>query len=288
MAYLGNAPAEKYISFERQVFTIVNSQTAYTLSHSVTNENDIRLVVNNIVQEPGSGKAYTASGTTLTLSAALTNGTDEMYCVFLGRALQTVNPPNASVGSDQTAPTIITGQTALTVSPDTTDEIILSDAGTLKRADISVLGNAPAFSVRLTADQSVSSDTNTKIQFNSEDFDTDSAFDSSSNYRFTVPSGEGGKYFFYVQMYGSSDAGDDVNQSAIYVYKNGTNQGFSGIHIDDEVSYFVASKSMILTLSAGDYIEFFGNVTTGSGTPLFKGQSTRFDTHALGYKMIGI
>ena len=61
-------------------------------------------------------------------------------------------------------------------------------------------------------------------------------------------------------MYGSSDAGDDVNQSANYVYKNGTNQGFSGVHIDDEVSYFVASKSMILTLSAGDYIEVYAKV----------------------------
>ena len=98
MAYIGNIPAESFISFEKQVFTIVNSQTAYTLSHSVVNENDIRLVVNNVVQEPGSGKAYTASGTTLTLSAALVNGTDTMYCVFLGRAIQTVNPPNASVG----------------------------------------------------------------------------------------------------------------------------------------------------------------------------------------------
>jgi hypothetical protein len=97
MAYLGNAPARSFISFERQVFTIVNSQTAYTLSHSVTNENDIRLVINNIVQEPGSGKAYTASGTTLTLSAALTNGTDEMYCVFLGRATATNAPAAGSV-----------------------------------------------------------------------------------------------------------------------------------------------------------------------------------------------
>ena len=67
MAYLGNSPARSFISFERQVFTIVNSQTVYTLDHSVTNENDIRLVINNVVQEPGSGKAYTASGTTLTL-----------------------------------------------------------------------------------------------------------------------------------------------------------------------------------------------------------------------------
>ena len=103
MAYLGNSPARSFISFERQVFTIVNSQTAYTLDHSVTNENDIRLVVNNVVQEPGSGKAYTASGTTLTLSAALTNGTDEMYCVFLGRAVGTVNPPAASVDTAQLA-----------------------------------------------------------------------------------------------------------------------------------------------------------------------------------------
>jgi hypothetical protein len=108
MAYIGNTPAESFASFEKQVFTIVNSQTAYTLSHSVTNENDIRLVVNNVVQEPGSGKAYTASGTTLTLSAALVNGTDEMYCVFLGRALQTVNPPNASVGTAQLADNAVT------------------------------------------------------------------------------------------------------------------------------------------------------------------------------------
>jgi hypothetical protein len=108
LAYLGNRPAESFASFEKQVFTIVNSQTAYTLSHSVTNENDIRLVINSVVQEPGSGKAYTASGTTLTLSAALTNGTDTMYCVFLGRALQTVNPPNASVGTAQLADNAVT------------------------------------------------------------------------------------------------------------------------------------------------------------------------------------
>ena len=160
MAYLGNAPAEKYISFERQVFTIVNSQTAYTLDHSVTNENDIRLVVNNIVQEPGSGKAYTASGTTLTLSAALVNGTDEMYCVFLGRAVGTVNAPAASVGTSQLASdavteakiaddavesehlndNVISGQTELAVAPASTDELLISDGGVLKRVDVSLVG----------------------------------------------------------------------------------------------------------------------------------------------------
>ena len=43
MGYLGNRPAESYASFERQVFTVVNSQTAYTLNHAVTNENEINL-----------------------------------------------------------------------------------------------------------------------------------------------------------------------------------------------------------------------------------------------------
>ena len=173
MAYLGNAPARSFISFERQVFTIVNSQTAYTLSHSVTNENDIRLVINNIVQEPGSGKAYTASGTTLTLSAALTNGTDEMYCVFLGRATATNAPAAGSVNtaaiadlnvttakiaadaiteakiaddaveSEHLNNNVISGQTELAAEPADTDEFLVSDAGTLKRIDYSHIKASP-------------------------------------------------------------------------------------------------------------------------------------------------
>ena len=93
MGYLGNTPGENFITFSKQVFTIVNSQTAYTLNFSVVDENELRLVINNVVQEPGAGKAYTASGTTLTLASALTNGTDEMYCVFLGKARETVTVP---------------------------------------------------------------------------------------------------------------------------------------------------------------------------------------------------
>ena len=124
MAYLGNAPARSFISFERQVFTIVNSQTAYTLSHSVNNENDLRLVINNIVQEPGSGKAYTASGTTLTLSAALTNGTDEMYCVFLGRATAT-NAPGA--GSVNTAAITDLNVTTAKIAADAITEAKIAD-----------------------------------------------------------------------------------------------------------------------------------------------------------------
>ena len=149
--YIGNPPAENQASFLTETFT-VSATTNYTLSHAVANENDIRLVINGVVQQPGSGKAYTASGTTLTLTSATVSG-DVMYAVYLGRALQTVNPPNASVGNSQTAPTIITGQTAET-SIATDDTILIHDTSAsalrkMTRANfVSGIGgvNTPAFS----------------------------------------------------------------------------------------------------------------------------------------------
>ena len=95
MPYIGNTPAEKYAAFDVQYFT-TSATASYTLDHAVTNELDIRLVINNVIQEPGSGKAYTASGTALTLSAN-TASTDVMYCIFLGRAIQSTVPATNSI-----------------------------------------------------------------------------------------------------------------------------------------------------------------------------------------------
>jgi hypothetical protein len=294
MAYLGNVPARSFISFEKQVFTIVNSQTAYTLSHSVTNENDIRLVINNVIQEPGSGKAYTASGTTLTLSAALVNGTDEMYCVFLGRAVGTVNPPAASVDTAQLAadavtgakiaddaisdehldPTAITGQTAET-SIASDDLILLSDtsaSGALKkmtRANFvsGVGGNmTPAFSVRQTTNQTgLSSDTLTKISFQSEVFDTDNAFASD---KFTVPSGKGGRYFFDASTRIRSATVFQLRNAVMYFYKNGSAMGsqYSAHYNSNLMLESRQNYSFVDDASAGDYYEIYATGTVDSGT----------------------
>jgi hypothetical protein len=258
MAYLGNAPARSFISFERQVFTIVNSQTAYTLDHSVNNENDIRLVINNIVQEPGSGKAYTASGTTLTLSAALTNGTDEMYCVFLGRATATNAPGAGSVNtaaiaadavttakitdlnvttakiaadaiteakiaddaveSEHLNDNVISGQTELASAPASTDELLISDAGTLKRIDVSLVGgtNTPTFLARKSGDQAgISANTFTKVTGWAEIFDPQSTWDNS-NSKWSPASA--GKYLIFGTVYVYSNNG---TRTFVSIYKNG-------------------------------------------------------------------
>ena len=106
MPFLGNRPAENYISYDVQHFT-TSATTSYTLDHAVANENELRLVINNVVQQPGSSYAYSASGTSLTLTSA-TSATDTMYCVYLGKATSTVNPPSGSVGSSQLANDAVT------------------------------------------------------------------------------------------------------------------------------------------------------------------------------------
>jgi len=111
MAYIGIQPAESFTSFATQTFS-VSATTSYTLDSAVANENEIALFVNNVRQQPGSGKAYTASGTALTLSAA-TATTDTMYCIYLGRALQTVTPATNSITAAMVGNDLISGKTVL-------------------------------------------------------------------------------------------------------------------------------------------------------------------------------
>ena len=99
MPYIGNPPAEKYASYDVQHIT-TSATSSYVLDKNVANENEIRVVLNNIIQQPGSSYAYTASGNTLTLSAATTSS-DKLYVVFTGKAVQTVTPPPSSVGLAQ-------------------------------------------------------------------------------------------------------------------------------------------------------------------------------------------
>jgi hypothetical protein len=88
MPFIGNQPALSYTSFAKQDFT-TSATTSYTLDNPVANANELALFINFVRQEPTA--AYSASGVTLTLTSA-TSATDDMYCVYLGQALQTVNP----------------------------------------------------------------------------------------------------------------------------------------------------------------------------------------------------
>ena len=256
MPFIGNQPALSYTSFAKQDFT-TSATTSYTLDHPVTNENEIALFINFVRQEPTT--AYTASGTSLTLTSATTSS-DDMYCVYLGKAVQTVNPASGSVGSSQVAASIITGQTALGATPADTDELLISDAGTLKRVDYSYLKSSmtPAFFATLSADQSLSNLSATKVQINNEIYDTANAYDNSSNYRFTPQTA--GKYFVYGGIMINGDQDDDIEVAEFYFNKNST--VVSQSTFDSGTNYL---REVPLTLQfsvdmngSSDYLEMYG------------------------------
>ena len=292
MAYLGNRPAEAYSAFQKQDFS-TSATTSYTLDHPVANQNEIALFINFVRQEPTA--AYTASGTTLTLTSA-TASSDDMYCVYLGKAVQTVNPPSGSVGNSQVASTIITGQTAET-SIATDDTVLIHDtsAGALRKMTranfVSGVGgvNTPVFQITLNAYQTISSGTATKVALDNARIDTASGFDATND-RWVVPSGQGGKYCVSFQLFGDSGANSECQVVEAVLRVNGTNT-VSGINDfrNNNGRQVSVSSTAILDLSASDYLELWGSVIDASGSPEFGGGSSggeRYKSQINGFKII--
>jgi hypothetical protein len=139
----------------------------------------------------------------------------------------------------------------------------------------------PAFNVYISSGYTVSDNTLTKVQFNTEILDTDSKFDLS-NYRFTPTIA--GKYFLIMTLYSDAGAVGIVNNVNSLIYKNGSAITGARAILDFRNNPGVsacATVSTIATLDTDDYIEFYGSVDVTSGTCYHKDQS-----HAVGYKII--
>ncbi len=101
MPFIGTTPTQGFVSaVTKQSFTPNGSTTAFTLSHSVSNENDLEVFVGNVRQEPTT--AYTAAGITLTMSEAPATGLN-FYVIFKNKAQVTTTPPDGSVSSTKMA-----------------------------------------------------------------------------------------------------------------------------------------------------------------------------------------
>ena len=115
--------------------------------------------------------------------------------------------------------------------------------------------NTPAFRVRQTSDQSIANDTATKLTSLVEDYDTASAFASN---KFTVPSGEGGKYHFAIQL--TYRTGDDIQFAGVQLHKNGSNIFQAHVVNND---YNDAGLVTVQSASASDYFEVYAEHQQG-------------------------
>lgn len=95
MSTLGQKPATQHVSLQKQTIT-GNGGTSYTLQQSVGSALDVAVFINNTRQEPTT--AYSASGTTLTMTGAV-NSSDHFYIIFLGKAITTTGLPVDGVGT---------------------------------------------------------------------------------------------------------------------------------------------------------------------------------------------
>jgi hypothetical protein len=273
MPFIGNQPALSYTSFAKQDFT-TSATTSYTLDNPVANENEIALFINFVRQEPTT--AYTASGTSLTLTSA-TSASDDMYCVFLGKAVQTVNPPSGSVGISQLSATGTKDATTF-----------LRGDNTFASAGVDM---TPAFEAFLSANTAISDNAQDKIQCNLEVYDTDNAYDNSTNFRFQPQTS--GKYFVYARATFDDGAGA-LRQAIVYIFKNGSQMASSKLNFDNSsTSEGEGASPQISTVidmnGSSDYLEIFGELDSNDGgTANIQGNTNVRQTNFGAFKLIGV
>jgi hypothetical protein len=283
MSYIGLPPKATFSSGLLDRFTSTTGTTV-TLTNDIASENDIVVFVNFVKQD---STTYSVGGTgnkTLTLGGTLVSS-DIVEVHYLNIVGQTVNPSANSVGSSQITADVITGQTELA-----SGELLISDAGTLKRVDVSLIGgnNTPSFYATLTSDQTINDATATKVQLNNEILDTDNNFDNSSNYRFTPTTA--GKYLIFGAVMLNAQSNTNMDAFEFYLQKNSTVVAqTTNTFLNNPIKEMQGTLSVVVDMDgSSDYIEMYAYIDTGSnGAGLVKGHSTpRARSYMGGMKII--
>ena len=152
MAYIGR-PSIVGNFVKLDAITAVNGQAAYTMQNNSANFADYSTVnqflvsLNGTIQSPGS--SFTVSGSTLTFASNLSTGDVIDFIIVFGNSLSAGTPTDATVSTAKIVDDavtaakinndIISGSTELASEPADTDEFLVSDAGTLKRIDYSLI-----------------------------------------------------------------------------------------------------------------------------------------------------
>jgi len=137
--------------------------------------------------------------------------------------------------------------------------------------------NTPAFLAQMGSTQTISTSTTTKLQYNTEVFDTDGKYDHSSNYRFTPT--VAGKYQVGMQVRFNGAALQSVK---MFFYKNGSEHKRTELsQANTAQNQSFAVFTTIIELDDDDYIEAYINA---SGSTSVYGNNN--DNYFLAYKLI--
>ena len=168
-------------------------------------------------------------------------------------ALASSDITDGIISNAKLAQDIMSAETELAVTPATTDELLISDGGTIKRIDFSLLGNGPAFFAQHADSAATAVDDNvaTVVPFATEKIDTHSAFASNA---FTVPTNEGGTYYIYWMVAGY-DAGGSIEAMTTNFYVDSTQKKHAQQFMPNGYRKTVSMTDCItIALSAGEVL----------------------------------
>jgi len=276
MPYIGNTPADKFLTLAKQSFS-TSATTSYTLDSAVSSTQDIALFINSVRQSPVD--AYSVSGTALTLTSA-TAGTDEMYCVYLGKTVGTVSPSiNSITNAMMTDDSVGLAELSATGTPSSSNFLRGDNAWATAGGN-----NTPAFFVRNSANQDVSHGVETLVTWGTEILDTDNAFASN---KFTPQ--ESGKYFIAFQLGGADDTNTSSNLAYLMlkIRKNGSgyqSQGIFNLNNNQGRQATYSIQAIVDLNGSSDYVDFSAEVGTADSTT---GRFMDDYARASGFKLIG-
>ena len=150
--YLGSQPIiGNFVKLD--AITVVNGQAAYTMQNGGVNfvdyssVNQFMVSLNSVIQSPGS--SFSLNSSTITFASNLVTGDVIDFIIVFGNSLSSGVPTDATVSTAKIVDDavtaakinddIISGSTELASEPADTDEFLVSDAGTLKRIDYSLI-----------------------------------------------------------------------------------------------------------------------------------------------------
>ena len=163
--------------------------------------------------------------------------------------------------------------------------VTLTNSGTLSGFG----DNTPGFHANRSSGQGILDATYTKVAFDSETYDSDSAYDGAG--KFTVPSGEGGKYVVYSFCCVSSNQGttaNDINEMHVLLKKNGSNAATVEWDPNGYGNKMSLGFNVTLDLAASDYLEVYVwmDSATGSNCTVLGDAYPR--SYFGAYKLIGV
>jgi hypothetical protein len=148
--------------------------------------------------------------------------------------------------------TTTTGAPSSIFSSDGTGPLNLQQDG----VTIGVYGNQPAFRAYLGTSQNITNATWTKVQLNTETFDTNNNFDNSTNYRFTPT--VAGYYQLNAGIYCNYTSTPGV-RLAIGFYKNGSSYIENALTNPSATLYgSMVLSSLMYFNGTSDYVELYG------------------------------